>query len=273
MSLLDNIAAAFVRRILRVMISDAETSDIINKALLRLVNEDEAFKRALWRSANIRPHFDCWHEYRPTYTVSDRRADLATTATAYFIERHAPKVRAFANHLDHLDFALSEITVPDGLVCEFGVYHGTTINRIAARYPNKEIHGFDSFEGLPEDWMVEGSKGTYSTGKVIPQTAPNVKMHIGLFHDTLPLFLEKHEGPAAFLHIDSDIYSSAKTVLTLMRRRIVSGTVIVFDEFFNYAGFQEHEFRAFFEFIKETSHAYEIRGYVDRGFAVAICIL
>mgnify|MGYP001605083310 FL=1 len=58
-----------------------------------------------------------------------------------------------------------------------------------------------------------------------------------------------------------------------MRSRIVSGTVIVFDEFFNYAGFQEHEFKVFFEFIKETGHEYEIRGYVDRGFAATIRIL
>ena len=129
MSLLDKLISACVRRILRA-ISDAGLSDIIYKALLRLVSEDEAFKRALWLSTNIRPHFDRWYEYRPTCTISDRRADLATTETAKFIEQYAPKVRALSGHIDHLDFALSEIAVPDGLFCEFGVYHGTTINTL-----------------------------------------------------------------------------------------------------------------------------------------------
>ncbi|CNH10399.1 Uncharacterised protein [Mycobacterium tuberculosis] len=33
---------------------------------------------------------------------------------------------------------------------------------------------------------------------------------------------------------------------------IVSGTVIVFDEFYNYPGAEEHEFRAFQEFLERT---------------------
>ena len=50
-------------------------------------------------------------------------------------------------------------------------------------------------------------------------------------------------GPVALLHLDSDIYSAAIFVLrTLIAdRRIVSGTVIVFDELFNYCGFENHE--------------------------------
>jgi hypothetical protein len=50
-------------------------------------------------------------------------------------------------------------------------------------------------------------------------------------------------GPAALLHLDSDIYSAASFVLrTLIAdRRIVRGTVIVFDELFNYCGFENHE--------------------------------
>ena len=71
-----------------------------------------------------------------------------------------------------------------------------------------------------------------------------------MFHDTLPQFKEQvlKSNPIAFLHIDCDIYASAKEIFD----HIVPGTVIVFDEFYNYPGAEEHEFKAFQEFLDRT---------------------
>ena len=55
-------------------------------------------------------------------------------------------------------------------------------------------------------------------------------------------FLEK---ASSFLHIDSDLYSSARTVLFLLHEQIVSGTIIEFDEYFNYPNWKQHEYKAF----------------------------
>lgn len=62
----------------------------------------------------------------------------------------------------------------------------------------------------------------------------NVKLVKGWFENTFPVFLTKNAGAARFVHIDSDLYPSAATVLTHLRSRIVSDTVILFDEYFNY---------------------------------------
>ena len=36
---------------------------------------------------------------------------------------------------------------------EFGVFSGSSINFLSKHLYNKEIYGFDSFEGLKEDWI------------------------------------------------------------------------------------------------------------------------
>ena len=58
--------------------------------------------------------------------------------------------------------------------------------------------------------------------------------------------------PIAFLHVDCDIYASTKDIFDQFVGNIVTGTVIVFDEFYNYPGSEEHEFRAFQEFLEST---------------------
>jgi hypothetical protein len=68
----------------------------------------------------------------------------------------------------------------------------------------------------------------------------------GWFEATLPGFLAAHPEPVALLHLDCDIYSAAAFVLRqlLSHGRLVAGSVIIFDELFNYCGFENHEIRA-----------------------------
>ena len=63
---------------------------------------------------------------------------------------------------------------------------------------------------------------------------------------------------AAFVHIDCDIYSSTRDIFRALAPRIVVGTVLVFDEYFNYPDWQQHEFKAFQEFVAahRVSHEY-----------------
>ena len=161
----------------------------------------------------------------------------------------------------------------DGLWLEFGVYRGRSIDQIAS-LTNKIVYGFDSFDGLPEFWDHENPKGVYGLRGIIPpgvivgenqsmyETEPtynyktwpeNVKLIKGLFNDTLPNFGKEHTEVASFIHIDSDIYSSAKTIFRELKDRIVPGTIIVFDEIYNYPTYREHEIKAFAEFLLETN--------------------
>lgn len=162
----------------------------------------------------------------------------------------------------------------DGLMLEFGVFDGASLTKIAASTA-QEVHGFDSFEGLPEDWTHFQKKGRFSLSGVPPQLngIKNIQLHKGWFEDTLPGFLDHHPGPARFLHIDCDLYSSTVTVLGLLTGRIVPGTVIVFDEYLNYPGWQEHERKAFAEFLARTGMKYKYLGFASGEFAVSVQIL
>ena len=142
----------------------------------------------------------------------------------------------------------------EGLVLEFGVHFGASLRQIAA-IASQPVHGFDSFQGLPEDWHGE-PRGSYSTGGELPAVPANVELHAGLFSETLPRFTARHTGPVRFMHVDCDLYSSTKTVLAGLADRIVPGTVIVFDEYLGHEHWREDEFRAFQEEAKWRGWAY-----------------
>lgn len=144
----------------------------------------------------------------------------------------------------------------DGLYLEFGVAQGASIRQIAKVKPDQLIYGFDWFDGLPEPWGLV-PKGTFKCA--VPKDLPsNVILVSGLFQKTLPDFLREHPGNVAFAHIDSDLYSSAKYVLTSLADRVVDGTLLAFDEIHSEsAGKEGHEDRAFAEFLNEHGMIYQ----------------
>jgi len=171
----------------------------------------------------------------------------------------------------------------DGLWMEFGVWVGTSSKIISNYMPDntKILYGFDSFEGLPEDWACsetgevqkEGKKGAFNLkGKVPKPPAKNIKYIKGWFEDTLPDFVKEHKEPLAFLHVDSDLYSSAKTIFRHLKDRIVKGTVIIFDEFYNYSGYLDHEFKAFKELLQEKNISYRWIGHVADGRQASLIV-
>lgn len=147
----------------------------------------------------------------------------------------------------------------EGLWLEFGTFTGKTINYLAKLVPEKTVYGFDSWEGLPEDWRGCMKKGFFSTGGVLPEVEENVVLVKGWFSDTASKFLEEHpDEKIAFLHIDCDIYSSTWDVLTACHDRFVVGTIIQFDEYYNYPEWMEHEHKAWEEYTKKYNVDYKI---------------
>ncbi len=199
---------------------------------------------------------------------------LAVMQTAEFINNNMPKLKTFADRGTSLRYHLTQIStapcVCGGLYLEFGVFQGKSINLISSTLPDKIIYGFDSFEGLPETWWREDKypKGHFSLEGNLPQVNENVRLIKGWFNETLPDFVKEHPEPCAFIHIDCDIYSSTKTVLDILRNQIVSGTIIVFDEYFNYPGWQEGEYKAFMEFVKWSDIKFEYIARTNGGQVV-----
>ncbi|WP_338661175.1 class I SAM-dependent methyltransferase [Pararoseomonas sp. SCSIO 73927] len=188
--------------------------------------------------------------------------DSANYATSHMADaKRCRSKRALLNE------AAAKATLP-GLVLEFGVFSGRSINHIAELFPGP-VYGFDSFEGLPENWG-RFRKGHFATA--LPAVAENVELVVGWFNETLPGFLREHPGDIRLLHVDCDLYSSTRTIFDECRDRIRAGTVIVFDEYFNYPGWRDHEFRAFQEFVAEAGLNYEYFGLTPQGQQVGAVI-
>lgn len=166
----------------------------------------------------------------------------------------APGHRVFGLSAPLLRFAMAEARRP-GLVLEFGVRRGTSIAVLAE--DGQPVHGFDSFEGLPADWGGEG-RGVLTTGAQLPPVPANVTLHPGWFDDTLGPFLAAHPGPVRLVNIDSDIYQSARTVLSALAPRLGPGAVVVFDEFIGNRTWAEDEYKAWCEHVAETGATAEV---------------
>jgi hypothetical protein len=159
------------------------------------------------------------------------------------------------------DLVAKELANRTVLYLEFGVFEGE-----ATRYwskallnPGSNLHGFDSFEGLPEGWNSECPKGHFSTEGRIPQIDDKrVKFFKGWFEETLPDY-EYPDHEVLVINLDADLYSSTIYVLRELREKIVPGTYIYFDEFSHL----EHEFRAFTEFMSETGMRFSLVGFAD----------
>lgn len=197
----------------------------------------------------------------------------AKTQSAEYVIQNFLDKPCFQNRYQMLEHIFCEEHLNDtGLLLEFGVFTGNSINFISEYHPTRLVYGFDSFTGLPENWTID-PKGKYSLCGELPAVRSNVRLIKGWFDETLPSFVREHEETCSFIHIDCDLYSSAKTVLDQLREKIVPGTVIVFDEYFNYPGWQQHEYRAFMEFTEMYQIKFEYIGYCKNGPQVAVRIL
>ena len=168
-----------------------------------------------------------------------------------------------------LTAALKEVTL-DGTVAEFGVYTGRSLTQIAKFFPDRTVHGFDSFVGLPETWGGKGA-GAFDIGAKPPElSVSNVEFHVGWFDDTVPEFAQQYSGPFALAHLDADLYSSTKTVFDNLSDWFVAGTIVVFDEYFGYHGWQRHEHKAFQEFLSRTGLSFEAISLGHMSLAVRL---
>jgi hypothetical protein len=148
-------------------------------------------------------------------------------------------------------------------ILEFGVFRGGTIRQLRGYFDETfQVIGFDSFIGLPEQWTDKdgkcvAGKGHFTTQGQIPRI-PDVKFYKGFFETTITEYLEVAED-IALLHIDSDLYKSAIEILFGLNEYIVTGTIIVFDEwcYCHNEKYNDHEERAFNEWVEACGRKYE----------------
>lgn len=175
------------------------------------------------------------------------------------------------------------------MVLEFGVSFGKSLRMLAELAEEGRgsasspvtVAGFDTFTGLPEAWGDEPA-GTYSTGGRLPPMPAGVKLVQGLFSDTLGPFLKEQRprhgeiaGPVlALANIDCDLYSATVDIMQALGGAgvVVPGSVLIFDEYFMYDGWQNDEYRAFQEACAQFGWKYKYIAWSLSSKQVAVKI-
>jgi hypothetical protein len=194
----------------------------------------------------------------------------AVKDTVAYAETHMQNAMAFEDKKLLWDYVLS-VAPREGIYAEFGVWKGESINYFAKRLPQTTLYGFDSFEGLKDDWPGLGqARGHFSLGGKVPEVASNVRLKKGTFEQTLPAFLATDPRPFAFVHVDCDTYGSTRTILDLIPNRLIPGSVLLFDEYFGYRGWRREEWKAWQEFTKANGIEYEYIAFSSGPVGVRI---
>ena len=197
----------------------------------------------------------------------------AAESSADYVESNLAGALVFERRENLWDFALDKVA-RDGLFAEFGVFSGISINHFARTVASRNvtIHGFDSFEGLKEDWQgTELPKGAFDRGGILPDVLPNVNLVKGWFDKTVPAFLESHPGLFAFIHFDADTFESTSLLLDLLKDRMATGTIVIFDEYLGFPNWENGEFRAWQAHVRTHGIAYQYLGFSNNQAAIRIC--
>jgi predicted O-methyltransferase YrrM len=159
------------------------------------------------------------------------------------------------------------------VVVEFGVWSGNSINYFARELPRASVFGFDSFLGLNEDWSGWNlSKGMFNLNGISPLVEKNVIIYNGLYEDTIPEFVKNNnfENGIDLIHMDSDTYIPTIYALNTLNNLVRKGSIIIFDEYFGYPNWRNHEYKAFRELVLQNSINYRYIAYSEHAVAVEI---
>lgn len=158
--------------------------------------------------------------------------------------------RLLRNRWEVFDVVASRVADKRVLYMEFGVFRGRTIRYWSnqLRHPEASLHGFDSFEGLPEAWGPH-AKGNFSVSGKLPEIADSrVRFFKGWFEEVLPSYVVPDHDVLVMI-MDADMYTSTSYVFRHLRSHIRPGTFIYFDEM-NHV---EDEPKAFHELMESSS--------------------
>lgn len=137
---------------------------------------------------------------------------------------------------------------------EFGVFRGDAFRYLMRTF--RKGFGFDTFEGLPEDWHDERA-GSYSSEGDVPEIEGG-EFIVGKFEDTLADFFSETRPVASVVNFDADLYSSTICALNGAKSVIDSSTILIFDEFLMNDQWEQDEFRALDEFCTANGYNFEV---------------
>lgn len=144
--------------------------------------------------------------------------------------------------------ALKLVNEIDGDFVECGFGHGNSCNIAISGMQNGELKKrhvvvADSFKGFPKPSIEDKStrktkKGEWAipitNAEKIKESYQDMEILEGFFDQTL----HNYQGTIAILHLDCDLYNSYKCCLTTLYNKVISGGIILFDEYKGYTQFK-----------------------------------
>jgi hypothetical protein len=166
-----------------------------------------------------------------------------------FISSSLSSAKRFSRRIDLYSYLNEWLACPIDYL-EFGVWRGESIRAWARLNESSKsrFFGFDTFEGLPEDWNGLRRQGAFNTDGRIPNGGDRrVRFVRGLFQSSLRPFLKEFVPKNRLVvHVDSDLYSSALFALSSLDGLLVPGSVLIFDEFYDL----QNEFAAWCDYSR-----------------------
>lgn len=141
------------------------------------------------------------------------------------------------DRLENLRRALALVESVPGDMAEVGVYRGGSAIVIADAYPDRTLHLFDTFLGLPYAERSERDpKGLLKEGmfacsvKAVRRNLAgrNAVFHVGRLRQSV---WESGFNSYAFVHVDCDLYDTAKEAILWFWPRMTTGGVMFFDDY------------------------------------------
>jgi hypothetical protein len=226
------------------------------KVLGGLVESRENIKQLLakfGRSLHVSP---------PPFTVVSELQMRAVTDSADMIDNHLQIAQLVSTHAKMQEMVAKKLpTLGAGLFLEFGYFEGSSaliFSKALRGHPYKAIlHSFDAFEGLRDGWsQIDHTVGAFDRNGIAPMAPPGVVLVVGWVEQTLTPFLSDHPGDIKFVHFDMDVYEPTRFALEKIRPRLVTGSLLLFDELHGYPGWRNFEWRALNEVLSPDEYEF-----------------
>lgn len=195
-----------------------------------------------------------FNENHDLYSVAWRRAVVDSVK---WIENYASNALIMETKYHVHDYVINKLAHQKGIFLEFGVFEGESINRFSSALPDIKFIGFDSFEGLQEDWSGSPmAKGHFSIGGILPKVNNNVSLNKGWINKTLPNFLNNNSmDDLLCVNIDVDTYETTVEIFEIIRPYLPKRKIyFLFDELVAYPNWQNGEFKA----LQESTHKFNL---------------
>lgn len=225
------------------------------------------------------------YQDRDRYIPNLYARDIRVYDDAYraFIGRTLSELRQCRIRGHTLLWEASRLALPrrqdsDELLLDLGVWIGWS-TRLISDACDRTVYGFDTFEGLVEDWQVDDQtvikRGAFSLSDSFAQRFirdTGVSLHDGLpaalgrkvqfirgsTYETLAPFLaDRPAAPIRLFHMDLDTYESCLHALETCKDHFIEGSILVFDEYLVTNG----EMRAFYEFQSQYELEWRYRAW------------